>query len=116
MVEHLPEALLVIQEGQVEILLERDGRTTRVRVAGEGELAALRDGVAVDDGDDGSREPSDGGNPIAVALPVAGSLDANTEVWPGSLDHDQQARGGCRGHDVANAESVSCCVQYPSYC
>ncbi len=32
------DGMLVIQEGEVEILLERDGRTTRVRVAGEGEL------------------------------------------------------------------------------
>lgn len=32
------DAMFVIQEGQLEILLEKDGRETRIRVAGEDEL------------------------------------------------------------------------------
>jgi len=32
------DCLYVIQEGQVEVLLEKDGETTRLRVAGKGEI------------------------------------------------------------------------------
>jgi len=32
------DAMFVIQEGQLEVLLEKDGRETRIRVAGEDEL------------------------------------------------------------------------------
>jgi CRP/FNR family cyclic AMP-dependent transcriptional regulator len=32
------DAMFVIQEGRLEILLEKDGRETRIRVAGEDEL------------------------------------------------------------------------------
>jgi CRP-like cAMP-binding protein len=32
------DAMFVIQEGQLEILLEKDGRETRIRVAGKDEL------------------------------------------------------------------------------
>lgn len=32
------DGMLVIQEGQVEILADQDGRSTRLRVAGEGEM------------------------------------------------------------------------------
>jgi CRP-like cAMP-binding protein len=34
----LGDAMFVIQEGQLEILLEKDGRETRIRVAGRDEL------------------------------------------------------------------------------